>query len=115
MQASCGHTPITSLQQAGTKTGVTVVCKSITDTAVPVGTQVEVSPDKVLTIRAERKDERDEEGSGQTRRTERQYGVFVRRFQVSSTRPYCGLLARSLRIYWSVASRVAAGALSDQM
>ncbi len=49
---------------------------------VPVR-QVEVSPDKVLTIRAERKDERDE-GSGQTRRTERQYGVFVRRFQVCS-------------------------------
>ena len=37
----------------------------------------------MLTIRAERKDERDE-ASGQTRRTERQYGVFVRRFQVTS-------------------------------
>ena len=41
-----------------------------------------MTPDKVLTIRAERKNER-EEDSGQTRRVERQYGVFVRRFQVS--------------------------------
>ena len=51
--------------------------------AVPCS-QVEVSPDKVLTIRAERKDERDD-NTGQTRRTERQYGVFIRRFQVGTT------------------------------
>ena len=59
----------------------------------PVAAQVEVSPDKVLTIRAERKDERDDESSGQTRRTERQYGVFIRRFQVSIVQP---LVLRSL-------------------
>jgi HSP20 family molecular chaperone IbpA len=47
---------------------------------------VEVSPDKVLTIRAERKNDREEDG-GQSRRVERQYGVFVRRFQVSSVNP----------------------------
>ncbi len=66
--------------------------------AVLVATQVEVSPDKVLTIRAERKDERDDESGGQTRRTERQYGVFVRRFQVRSTslRRLLGSLVGSL-------------------
>ena len=55
----------------------------------PCGRQVEVSPDKVLTIRAERKDERDEQDGGQTRRVERQYGVFVRRFQVRDVLDTC--------------------------
>ena len=86
-----------SMKQTGTTLRSRCSRDSSADTAVPVGAQVEVSPDKVLTIRAERKDERDEE-SGQTRRTERQYGVFVRRFQVSSTRFFGGLLARLLRL-----------------
>ena len=57
----------------------------------PSPCQVEVSPDKVLTIRAERKNDREEDGE-QTRRVERQYGVFVRRFQAR----LCGVLVSVL-------------------